>query len=496
MSNAQETTPLLGEEAGKPTKRYGWHYVLAGVAFVLVTAAVIVSVVLSVRHSPKAYAPGSFFVNITKAPSFCDAPATAWTGHIGLTGDTEESPKRSFFWYVEAEKKPETAPMVLTVGGGPGTSGLTRMWLGDGPCIISQEEKRAVSNPDRWTKEFNYLAIDHPVGVGFSYGQMVNSSADAARDIYDFLQRFYSLHPDLQKNDLILNGGSYGGMYLPHMAHEINEQNKLLALGKAKSGTKHINLESIMISNPMLDPISHITGLPLSMCKYHQIWNETECTELYEAVPSIIELMRRAVASPTLEHKIPALHAMGHWEAKDLHGVSRENLRSRCNGQLVDCHPRLPLTADLLNSVKSSLGIPEFLNFTAWKPEIAELFDANGDMMQDSTRFFPQLLKDGIRILHRVGMLDLNCAWPGVLSALKRVPTPYQDEFINAADIPWPGEETEATFRVIGQGAGEFTYVQLHNAGHFVGADAPRMELKLAQHWIYNKAFDQTDLSD
>jgi hypothetical protein len=73
-----------------------------------------------------------------------------------------------------------------------------------------------ITNPHKWTERFNYLALDHvrplsldpsshhvpvlpfaetdndqPIGVGFSYGAMVNNSADAAKEVYDFLQKFY-----------------------------------------------------------------------------------------------------------------------------------------------------------------------------------------------------------------------------------------------------------------------------------------------------------------
>lgn len=48
------------------------------------------------------------------------------------------------------------------------------------------------------------MAIDpvyfvQPIGVGLSYGTMVNNSVDAAHDVYDFLQKFYRAYPHLAK---------------------------------------------------------------------------------------------------------------------------------------------------------------------------------------------------------------------------------------------------------------------------------------------------------
>ncbi|PBK73924.1 hypothetical protein ARMSODRAFT_1014253 [Armillaria solidipes] len=59
------------------------------------------------------YHPGdnnpSFFANITTF-ELCESGLTN-SGHIGLKGDTEEKPKRSFFWYFSAEHDAENAPV-------------------------------------------------------------------------------------------------------------------------------------------------------------------------------------------------------------------------------------------------------------------------------------------------------------------------------------------------------------------------------------------------
>lgn len=50
---------------------------------------------------------------------------------------------------------------------------------------------------------------------------------------------------------------------------------------------------------------------------------------------------------------------------------------------------------------------------------------------------------------------------------LKLIRSPLQDDFIQASDVPWPSED-EATVRVVGAGAGQFTYILVSEAGHFV----------------------------
>ncbi|KAJ7017866.1 Alpha/Beta hydrolase protein [Mycena alexandri] len=138
----------------------------------------------------------------------------------------------------------------MTIGGGPGTSGMMNPMMAQGPCL-SAENGTTVPNPHRWTEHFNLLALDHPIGVGFSYGTMVNNSRDAAMDSYDFLQKFFRFYPPLSRNKFILSGGSYGGTYVPHIATVIHQQNLAVAAGRGQPGSIRINLESIMVSNPM-----------------------------------------------------------------------------------------------------------------------------------------------------------------------------------------------------------------------------------------------------
>lgn len=98
---------------------------------------------------------------------------------------------------------------------------------------------------------------DSAVGVGFSYGTHINNSQDAARDVYDFLQKFFRLNPELVKNKLVLSGGSYGGVYVPNIATVIHQQNLAIAEGNGIPGAVHLNLEATLISNPVTVRLNH-----------------------------------------------------------------------------------------------------------------------------------------------------------------------------------------------------------------------------------------------
>lgn len=48
----------------------------------------------------------------------------------------------------------------LSMGGGPGSSGMLNALLYEAPCIIGPKGTTK-PNKDRWTESFNLLALDH-----------------------------------------------------------------------------------------------------------------------------------------------------------------------------------------------------------------------------------------------------------------------------------------------------------------------------------------------
>lgn len=60
----------------------------------------------------------------------------------------------------------------------------------------------------------------------------------------------------------MITSGSYGGTYVPHIATVIHEQNQALASGKGQPGAVHINLESLIISNPFSVSGAFMTTVP------------------------------------------------------------------------------------------------------------------------------------------------------------------------------------------------------------------------------------------
>ncbi|EKM54920.1 uncharacterized protein PHACADRAFT_197351 [Phanerochaete carnosa HHB-10118-sp] len=429
------------------------------------------------------------FFHLVKTHDDLCIGGTSHSGYIGLEEDSEDKPKRSFFWYFEAQNNHEDAPVILTIGGGPGSSGMANPLFGQSHCKVT-ENKTTVANPNAWSENYNLVALDHPIGVGFSYGTQVNNSRAAAYDAYDFLIKFFHLFPKLANNKLVLAGGSYGGTYIPHIATVIREQNAALAAGGGVPGATHLNLEAMMVSNPMSDLLTHKRWALQQRCYYTDFYNTSTCNAAFERLPFCLESIQMAYMNDTVENRALAMAVCEDVYPDRVPGRSLENVNLRCDGTLENCTPETTWASDFMNlpATKATLGVPEHLNFSFVSRQVHKEFVAEGDMVQQAYLLYEDLLRAGYRLLHYIGKLDANCAWPGVLSMLRLVRSQYQSAFLAAPDLPWTSED--ATVRAIGPGAGNFTYVLMGSAGHFVTDDQPVLVKKILYHWVENVPFE------
>ncbi|KAF8518925.1 alpha/beta-hydrolase [Hysterangium stoloniferum] len=446
-------------------------------------------------HSQKILHRRAFYSHITSPRGVCNSvygDAKSHAGYIGLEGDSETNPRRSFFWYFEAAQQPQDAPLILSIGGGPGTSGMANPLLAQSPCLVV-ENNTTEPNEHSWTERYNLIALDHPIGVGYSYGAMVNNSRSAAEDVYDFLQKFFVLFPHLAANKFIVTSGSYGGIYVPNIGSVIHEQNKALAMGKGQPNAVHINLESLVLSNPLTNPRTHFRWWLHQACYNTNIYNTTTCSEFYAKLPDCLDKIDMAFENFTTPNRVAAWEACFILRTGDTHGVPLENPPGgkKCNStELEDCYPYFMWLQGFMNSNKTreQLGVPDHLQYSPSSIPLFTEFMLSADVIQPAHLLYTPLLNDGIRLLHYIGARDVSVSWPGVLSTLQFIQSPYREEFNSSPDVPWPTADV-ATVRAVGKGAGKMTYILIADAGHFVSRDQPALSKKIIEHWIEDRPF-------
>lgn len=103
------------------------------------------------------------------------------------------------------------------------------------------------------------IYIDNPVGTGFSFTDKdegyARNERDVGQNLLTGLQQFFTLFPDLQKNDFFLTGESYGGKYVPAIGKSIFEDSRRLDRDDTKP---KINLKGLSIGNGLSDPLHQL----------------------------------------------------------------------------------------------------------------------------------------------------------------------------------------------------------------------------------------------
>ena len=156
-------------------------------------------------------------------------PVESYSGFITVNKTTNSN---LFYWFFPAENGNLSAPLILWLQGGPGSSSMFGLLKENGPFIADVDKNGhpfVRSNPHSWAAEHSVLYVDNPVGTGFSYAE--NTEAyhsrleDSTEDLYRFLQQFYQMFPELQSCKFFAFGESYAGKYVPSLAYRIHQEN-------------------------------------------------------------------------------------------------------------------------------------------------------------------------------------------------------------------------------------------------------------------------------
>ena len=152
--------------------------------------------------------------------------------YSGFLTVNETSNSNLFFWFFPAENGNVSAPVILWLQGGPGSSSMYGLLKEHGPFLADVDKNGrpfVKHNPYRWSANHSVIYVDQPVGTGFSftddptaYPKIVEESTN---DLYNMLQQFFHLFPEYQQNQFFPFGESYAGKYIPTLAFKIHNEN-------------------------------------------------------------------------------------------------------------------------------------------------------------------------------------------------------------------------------------------------------------------------------
>jgi len=183
-------------------------------------------------------------------PGWGAPPSPQWSGF--LDAGSEEPGTMLHYWFAQAETPDASSkPVVLWLNGGPGSSSILGMLQEQGPLLINVTGG-LMRNPYAWTKEANFLVLESPAGVGYSYcaamksgGNCKNTDITTAKAARAAMQDFFKTKfPELRSNEFYITGESYAGVYIPTLTREILDH------------ASEINIQGIAVGDPCTDTAS------------------------------------------------------------------------------------------------------------------------------------------------------------------------------------------------------------------------------------------------
>lgn len=182
---------------------------------------------------------------IDELPDYGRPPTPQFSGFLDASAGCDVATNgpecQLHYWLALAEEKPSEAPVVLWLNGGPGSSSILGFLQEEGPLLMSAKGG-LMKNPWSWTKYVNLIALEAPIGVGYSYcsrqkddkkpcknTDRYTASASRAALVDFFTNKF----PEFKSNPFYITGESYAGVYIPTLTKEILDNSDLNLKGIA-----------------------------------------------------------------------------------------------------------------------------------------------------------------------------------------------------------------------------------------------------------------------
>ncbi|KAK0484113.1 Alpha/Beta hydrolase protein [Armillaria luteobubalina] len=404
-----------------------------------------------------------------KKTTFCNTTVQAYTGYINIS-----QTRHLFFYFFKSRSDPNRDHIVFWMNGGPGCSSSVGLFMELGPCRVLDVDGPKY-HPESWNTNANIFFIDHPVGTGFSHGDMISTTEEAALDITAFISIFFEMFTQFQGRALHMAGESYGGWFLPLFAAAVYDNNALLW----GNGWPPINLRSVMIGNGLTDSITMISSyynmectpvsipptLNISTCitikstiSRCEKWMQDACIDVFDSINcgAAYSFCRTAIGTPYARTRMNP-YDMSH----------------ECDGDYFEtgCYPMMKHISAYLSLpfMRSLLGVdPEVpQDFSSCNSNIITSFHSSQDELHPTSTkaHLSALLKHDIKVLIYAGANDWVCNWVGNEWWMLALEWSRQKEFV------W---ERLREWYVGGKVAGKtrsakgLTFATVDGAGHFV----------------------------
>ncbi|KAJ1651674.1 Cell death protease [Dispira simplex] len=399
--------------------------------------------------------------------------------YAGLVPVAKNNQSSLFFWlFYNTTLIPDSQArenrhrkLIVWFNGGPGCTSMDGVFLENGPYQFSEATDKVEARSWSLTGQAVMLYLDQPLGTGYSYAptsQYNNNYIQVTETFVRFLQRFYTLFPELAEFDLYLGGESQAGVYIPYIAQEV------LRRADQQVDPVTYSLKGIVIGNGWFDPGVQYRAL-FDMLHAHQLFPA-------DVEPQITPLLNQCEVS--YRNNPPLLYdaTCEKYVSKVLELAVPE--KGKCYNaydyRFTDDYPACGMNwPPKIHTFTQYFRLPE-----VWKAlhvdqhEWHQWVECNGKVgnylqkaLDRPTRFLLPDLLQRLDILLFAGDKDLLCNYMGLETLIDQ--------------LEWGGHRgfrvpEFASWRINNQEVGKYqsernlTYVRLLNASHMAGVDKPR----------------------
>lgn len=380
----------------------------------------------------------------------------------GLSAATSCGTNRLFYWFVEADvgSSSDETPLLIWLNGGPGASSLMGLLTENlGPQKISHDSK-LVDNVNHITKKYHVMAVDNPVGSGFSItstGAYVKNEEEMRAQFVYALRGFYKKHPQYARNPLWITGESYAGKYVPNIAYEI------------ATTAPEMPLRGVMIGNGLYNQGLQVTTIGTfafgagiideNVLKEEQAREEQCAAAIRSGKPRAGQFCENVTVRWLYEGPQAVAGELFYYDF-GMDDADELNVITTSLGSYLD-------RAD----VKRALHVGSSATWQN-KDETGPVAQAlANDFALPSTYFVEKLLGSFYRVVMYNGVRDGSvCNHIGNLKALQSLVWPGAADFAAAQNRPWP-----STSSVMGhvRVARNLTFATIMRTGHLVPTVVP-----------------------
>ena len=242
-------------------------------ALCLASLLVLSSALLHPRPSQASYTPHSrqsvrspaVYLNDFTSPSKAQAatrvhlpsPFADRESYAGYVTVNASCGSNIFFWFFPAIDGNASAPLLMWLNGGPGSTSMYGLFNEMGPFSVAADGQTLVPRAASWNNHYHMVFVDNPVGTGFSYTEDAScfseNMSDVSVNLYSFLEQFFTSYPDYLAVPFYVTGESYAGKYVPSISSYIHSMN-------LENPKVRIRLTGLSVGDGLMDPITQVPG--------------------------------------------------------------------------------------------------------------------------------------------------------------------------------------------------------------------------------------------